>query len=139
MKSMRLILPLLLLCGLLSCPIPIDTEMLLNVKDVIAPEITLDCPAEGSCYASTVLVSGTVSDSSQTAGDNEGSVELIYYELMSSPLSGTAPVEEGSFSFVIAAQDLSGDQTFLLRATAQRRRNTPPRSSRPIRTPRSQR
>ena len=53
---------------LLSCPPPFNKDMLLQVYDAVGPVITIVSPEEGSSCAKTVIVTGTVTDSSFPLG-----------------------------------------------------------------------
>ena len=109
--------PCLLVLLLLSCPIPFDQEMLLQVKDEVGPAITILSPEDGSNCARTVIVTGEVEDAS-TESEDGGRVESMWYEIPGSDISGTVTVAaDGSFSFQFPTSDLA--PTFLLTVTAE--------------------
>lgn len=100
----------------ISCPTPLSKEMALQVKDTIAPGITILSPADGSYCAKTVVVSGIVSDAS-TENDDTGELSSLSYEILSSALSGEIPInEDETFSFSFSTTTLSS--TFVLKLTA---------------------
>ena len=49
----------------LSCPSPIDDELLLVVEDKLAPDLVITAPAPNSYYHGTVTVAGSLADSSR--------------------------------------------------------------------------
>ncbi len=101
---------------LVSCPNPLSMEILLHVKDSIGPQISITSPAEASYCAKTVIVAGTVSDSSSQSGD-AGKVKLLSYEVLSTDLAGDIELESGgAFAFQFSTASL-GDN-FVLRITA---------------------
>jgi len=65
----------------LSCPSPIDEELLLVVDDEIAPSINVASPEPNSTYRYSVLVTGTVTDSSRDAGDGAGFVSTLLFSV----------------------------------------------------------
>ena len=104
---------LLLLC---SCPNPLTRQMVQHVKDTIEPAITIASPAEGSSYAATVVVAGTVRDYSTAAGD-PGAVKSMRYEVLGSALAGDITIDsDGRFTFQFATTNLGG--TVVVRITA---------------------
>lgn len=91
-----------------SCPTPINEEMFLQVKDEIAPGITILTPTEGSSYAATVIVTGTVSDTSTSDG-GDGEIGSLSYEVMGTSLEGSiTPTADGFFTFNFPTTNLSG-------------------------------
>ncbi len=80
----RWLLPLLAsLSALLlsACPPPVTTAVATAVGDKIAPTITVTSPQPGQTYNATVVVSGTITDSAITPGDNKGTLRSIDYTL----------------------------------------------------------
>lgn len=103
--------------GILSCPNPLNEEMLLHVKDQIGPVITILSPANGSSYAATVVVSGTVRDFSASSGE-AGKVKSLRYEALATALAGDVDVSEnGAFSFWFSTTNLSG--SIVIKLTAE--------------------
>jgi hypothetical protein len=61
----------------LSCPSPIDDELLLVVDDATPPVIQVDSPAQNSLYRYSVDISGSVEDYSGTTGQEQGYVRQL--------------------------------------------------------------
>ena len=107
----------LVLVVLLSCRNPFNRLMLLQVKDAVGPAITITSPAEGSSYAATVAVAGTVKDSSTAPGD-AGTVGSLRYEVLATAIAGeVAVLQGGSFGFQFSTANLSG--TLVVKLTAE--------------------
>lgn len=100
-----------------SCPNPIDEKMFLQVKDELAPGITILSPEEGSSYASTVVVTGIVSDASTSDG-GDGGIGSLSYVVMGTGLEGSiTPEADGSFTFNFSTTNLSGSIAVQITAT----------------------
>ena len=96
-----------------SCPTPINEEMFLQVKDVVAPGITILSPTDGSSYAAAVLVQGIVSDG--TDGGAAGLISSLEYKVLATGLGETVSVaDDGLFSFSFSTAGLSGSLTVQL-------------------------
>lgn len=103
--------------GILSCPNPLNEEMLLHVMDQIGPVITILSPANGSSYAATVVVSGTVRDFSTSLGE-AGNVKSLRYEVLATALAGDVDFfKDGAFSFLFSTTNLSG--SIVIKLTAE--------------------
>ena len=101
---------------LLSCPNPLTPQMVQHVKDSVGPVVTISSPAEGSSYAATVVVTGTVRDYSTTSGD-QGAVKSMRYEVLGTALAGDITIDSnGHFTFQFATTNLGG--TIVVRVTA---------------------
>jgi hypothetical protein len=112
----EIIVFLAIILTITSCPTPLNEDIFLQVKDDIAPGITILSPAEGSSYASTVVVTGIVSDSSTSEG-NEGGIMSFAYEVMGTGLSGAIiPDTDSSFEFSFPTTNLSGSIAIQLTA-----------------------
>jgi hypothetical protein len=88
-----------------SCPKPIDDELLLVVADEIKPLITITAPAQGSTYGYTVDVTGTLFDSSQTAGDGKGFVRTLEFSVLGNPFPPRTVTFERDGSFSVDPDD----------------------------------
>jgi len=75
------LLLVLLVLGLVSCPEPIDMALVRAVEDTLDPVVKITSPLPGARYSSTVLVSGTVTDDSIEAGDGQGLIKSIGYDV----------------------------------------------------------
>ena len=104
----------------LSCPIPISEDVLLNIKDTFGSVKVITSPQNGSFCAKTMLVTGTDTDVSTEEGA-AGEVRSLRYEILATDKTGEASFnEEGAFTFDFAATDLGS--TFVLKITAETRR-----------------
>ena len=103
---------------LLTCLNPMNEDMLLHVKDVVQPGITISSPADGSSYAATVIVTGTVADFSTASGDG-GRVAALSYEIVPATIpGGDVPFSaDGSFTFQFPTAGFSGPM--VVRITAR--------------------
>jgi len=101
---------------ILSCPSRIDESMLLHVKDTIAPVISITAPADGSSYASAVIVEGVVKD--QTAEDGSaGEVRSLSFEVSAAGIGEQIEVkDDGTFIFQFSTSGLSGFLNVKLKA-----------------------
>ncbi|MCX7037904.1 MAG: hypothetical protein NT005_02035 [Spirochaetes bacterium] len=119
-----------------SCPKPIDEELLLVAEDSLGPEIVVDSPSQNSLYKISVSVRGRLADPSVVAGDGRGALKSLAltvsdFSLLNRTVSfardGTftvAPADpsfrydpaDGSFGFDVATQDLTGMRVLTLRA-----------------------
>ncbi len=91
-----LLIPVLIL---LSCPAQITENILTHINDETPPVITILSPEDGSYCAKTVVVSGSVLDTSISESAT-GEVSSLSYQILSSDLSGEIAVsEDGSFTF----------------------------------------
>ena len=91
-----------------SCPSPINRELLLIVEDEIGPDLAITSPTANSYYHGTVHVSGTLGDSSSEAGDGLGRIHTLSFAVNDfSPLdravsfdaAGNATVDPGDPTF----------------------------------------
>lgn len=115
-KSVMTIVCFFIILIISSCPTPITEKMFLQVKDEVAPGITILSPADGSSCAKSVIVTGTVSDLS-TDSNNTGGLSSLSYEILSADIAEEIPFdEEGSFSFSFSTITLGS--TFVLKITA---------------------
>ncbi len=95
--------------ALLSCPKTISVETYQQLKDVTAPGIELSWPAEGSSYASTVVVTGTVTDKTDENDESgSGAVVKVSYEILNTDIVGDAVLDGNSFTFSFSTRQLSG-------------------------------
>ncbi|MBN2551643.1 MAG: hypothetical protein JXB06_02685 [Spirochaetales bacterium] len=116
-KAIGFFAPFLAALFLLSCPPPFNKDMLLQVYDAVGPVIAIISPEDGSSCAKTVIVTGTVCDSSTETGEG-GRIKSITYEIPGSDIEGTVTrAEDGSFSFQFSTIDLG--PTFLLKVIAE--------------------
>ena len=65
---------------IISCPTPINEKMFQQVKDSVAPEITVASPPDGDAYGAYTLVTGGVSDLSD--GGADGSISSLSIEIL---------------------------------------------------------
>jgi hypothetical protein len=98
--------------ALLSCPTPIDRDLLRLVEDTINPTIFIDTPYPNSLYGATVQVEGNLSDSSFAVGDMQGLLKTLDFSVLGEPLlSRTVEfLEDGSFT--VTPADPNPDFTF---------------------------
>ncbi len=95
--------------ALLSCPKTISVETYQQLKDITAPGIELSWPAEGSSYASTVVVTGTVTDKTDENDESgSGAVVKVSYEILNTDIVGDAVLDGNSFTFSFSTRQLSG-------------------------------
>jgi hypothetical protein len=103
----------------LSCPSPIDDELLLVVEDKLAPDLVITAPAPNSYYHGTVTVAGTLADSSRLDGDGAGRLASLSFAVTDAALlgftvtfdpAGNATVTNGSVAF--AWDPSTGDFSF---------------------------
>ena len=80
------VVPVLVLCG---CPIPIDQQLLNQVKDVVGPVITILPPENESYYSSNVVIQGIVTDALSEAGGT-GTVAGLSFDVLGSPIGGSS-------------------------------------------------
>lgn len=121
-----------------SCPQPISNTVLLVADDQIAPTIEIASPASNSLLVSEITLEGYLGDSSQSAGDGQGSLKQLDFEVLDAdaltasvtfnPDTGTVaeqvlhegqsftfdPDNDGYFTFTFTTVDLSGDQHITL-------------------------
>ena len=71
----------LLIFTLFSCPKIIDEALVRAVVDSLAPVVKITTPLPNEAYSSTVTVIGTVTDDSIAAGDNDGIISSIAFEV----------------------------------------------------------
>ena len=85
-----------------SCLAPFNEQVLLRVKDTISPEILIIYPDNDSYYASTVMVTGTVTDYSSHEGQS-GEILSLSYEIIPATIEGDSIDfdTDGVFSFCI--------------------------------------
>jgi hypothetical protein len=67
---------------LLSCPLPIDHNLLLLVEDEIPPELVIVSPTPNVPYKDTVTVELTLEDSAFQPGDNKGFVRTFTFSIL---------------------------------------------------------
>ncbi|MCX6376640.1 MAG: fibronectin type III domain-containing protein [Armatimonadetes bacterium] len=94
---------------LAACANPLDISTLNQIKDRIGPKVEILSPADGSSYAATVVVVGTVSDVSSDAG-TKGSVKSLSYEIVPATLpgGGITVSADGSFTCQFPTTGFSG-------------------------------
>ena len=120
-----------------SCPTPINRELLLIVEDEIGPALAITSPTANSYYHGTVHVSGALGDSSSEAGDGLGRIRTLSFAVNDySPLdrtvtfdaAGNAAVDPpdptfawdpatGEFSFDFPSTDLQSYRVLTFIAT----------------------
>gem|GEM_PF-4239954 len=94
----------------LSCPQPITETVLLVADDQIAPVIEILSPANNSAMVSTITIDGMLADSSQSAGDNAGSLSrLVFTVLDAGSLTRTVKFDASN---LVASTDPAGDAFF---------------------------
>ena len=114
-----LIIAVVLFFAFAACPNPIDNNLVTLVEDELAPVITVTEPQNFGEYKSTISLSGIVKDSSTAAGDNQGRVSTLSYEvqghyLLAGKISLSA---DGQFGPVdIDATGLSGREVIVVTA-----------------------
>ena len=102
---------------LVSCPTPFTENILLHIKDTTGPVISITSPAEGDYCAKTVVVTGTVTDTS-AEGEAAGEVGSLSYSILSTDMTGDIVFgEEGAFTFEFETTNL--DTTFVLQVSAE--------------------
>lgn len=101
-----------------SCPIPISDLMIERLNDVVDPIVMIDSPFDESYYSATIVVSGTVSDTTGGASD-QGEIARLSYEIVPALAlgSGIELATDGSFDFQFATSGFSG--SILVRVTAE--------------------
>jgi hypothetical protein len=106
-----------LLLSLLSCPNPIEEVMVEHAKDDTAPVITIISPGERGFYASTVTISGTVTDAADANGA-AGKVESLACRIKGEEDEQDIDFDEsGGFACIVQTGGYSGEIEILLRAT----------------------
>lgn len=91
-----------------SCPNPLPPELTSQIKDKIGPTVTISSPEDGSSYASSVQVEGTVEDAAMDQ-NIESSFRLTYRIIPETLPGGSASVEtDGSFSFTFPTEGFGG-------------------------------
>jgi hypothetical protein len=107
------LIPLLVvvLPALLSCPTPIDRDLLRLVEDTINPTISIDTPYPNSLYGATVQVEGSLSDSSFAVGDGQGLLKTLDFSVLGEPLLSRIVDfnEDGSYTVSPADPNFSFD------------------------------
>ncbi|MCX7030379.1 MAG: Ig-like domain-containing protein [Spirochaetes bacterium] len=99
-----------------SCPNPIDRDLLLVVEDGIVPALVITTPVPYSYYHGNVTVEGTVTDSSRRTGDGEGRLQTLSFSVNDySPLDLTVTFAEDG-SATITPADPSWDPSFVWNA-----------------------
>lgn len=68
--------------ALLSCPPPIDEDLLTFAEDSIPPEIELSSPSNNGTYRSNLKVKGRIIDSSVKSGDAKGKITTAFYAIL---------------------------------------------------------
>ncbi|MDA3809820.1 MAG: hypothetical protein PF518_05745 [Spirochaetaceae bacterium] len=102
---------------LFSCPSPLSKLMLLQVQDETSPVITILTPEEGSSYASTVVVTGIVDDSSESSGE-KGRINSLSYVVLGTNMERSITLEtDGSFTFNFPTTNISGSITIQINAS----------------------
>lgn len=120
-----LIIAFALLWQLATCSVPLELLMLDQVKDVTGPEIHIISPVDESFYASTVVVSGRVTDRI-AGGASVGKVEQLTYDIIPATISsGTIDFnEEGYFSFQFPTGAFTGPMVVVITAIDWNGNNT---------------
>ncbi len=116
----------------ISCPNPIDDELLLVVDDATPPVIQIVSPTQNSLYRYAVDFSGTLSDFSGATGQEPGSVRRLEFSVSGKPSLArdvtfardgswtVAPADPtfaytpatGAFSITVDTSNLDGMQFF---------------------------
>ncbi|MCK4515979.1 MAG: hypothetical protein KAU31_12015, partial [Spirochaetaceae bacterium] len=108
-----------ILCILLAgCPVPIDVGILNRVKDETGPGLVITEPADGSSFASTVIVSGQVADFSTTDGES-GQVVSVQYSVAPTLVPGGSVdvADDGTFAFSFSTDPFSTSMLITVIAT----------------------
>jgi len=115
MLTLCFVVPLCIL--FVSCPNTFDQNHVLQVKDHIGPSIKILSPQDGSSYASTVVVSGIVTDVSTERGE-PGNLRALSYRIVPATIPGgdVSFNGEGSFSFQFATGNFSGSMLIVVTA-----------------------
>jgi hypothetical protein len=94
-----------------SCPNPIDDDLLLVVEDDITPSMVISEPLPNSYYHGDVTVTGTLADSSRQTGDGKGRLLTLSFSVSdASPLDRTVTFEaDGSFTVEPAGSSFDWD------------------------------
>ncbi len=88
-----------------SCPNPIDDELLQVVDDAIAPVIIITSPEQFSTYRYSLSVNGTLLDSSQEAGDGRGFVRTLTFAVPKDPMLDRTITFERDGSWIVDPPD----------------------------------
>ncbi len=102
----------------LSCPNPIDEELLLVVDDATPPVIQIDAPAQNSLYRYSVDISGSLEDFAGATGTETGYVLRMAFAVTGNPSlarvvtfardgSWTVDPPDPTFSYTPATGDFS--------------------------------
>jgi len=95
---------------LVSCPEPIDEELMTEVEDDIKPVIALTTPSASTVtYRSTVIFSGTFTDDAVEEGDGLGSISKIQYTVLDHSKLGQQIEEIGSKAISLEKDDFTFD------------------------------
>ncbi len=108
-KAISIVLSIILVFIISSCPTPFVEEMLTEAKDSVAPAVSIDTPDNNSVFNQNVEVSGTVSDEG-------GEISTLSFEIRDSLRSlktESIPLNEisgtGEFSFTFSTTDYNSD------------------------------
>ena len=97
---------------LLSCPTPIDQDLLRLVEDNIVPAITIDTPYPNSLYGATVLVEGNLSDSSFAPGDGKGLLQTLYFSVLGEAMLSRIIEFSDDGTYTVTPPDSNPEFTF---------------------------
>jgi hypothetical protein len=108
------------LLTLAACPPPIVMSMLNQQKDTTPPAVTITFPTDGSSYPSTVVVTGTAVDFTNTKG-TPGKVVKLRYDFTPASIPGqdiiSALKPDGTYSFQFPTAAFSGAVLVTVTAT----------------------
>jgi hypothetical protein len=90
-----------------SCPNPIDRDLLLVVNDKIDPILSISTPSASSYYHGTIHVSGFLLDSSDTAGDRSGRLHTLTFSVSNNSLLSRTITFNDDGTFTVEPSDPS--------------------------------
>jgi len=99
---------------IISCPIPLNEKMFLQVTDEEYPLLVISSPEDGAFCTRTMVISGIATDS---VGDgSQGNVAQVEYEVLATSLSGSIVLDDqGHFDFQLSTESLGA--AFVLKIT----------------------
>lgn len=101
---------------LVGCKNIITQTDIRRASDRTGPSIKITSPADGSYYAPTVTVKGTVTDNASASSTD--TVSTLNYQILGTSVSGMLPFsKDGSFSLALSTGGYSGVITIELVAT----------------------
>ncbi|MCK4513980.1 MAG: hypothetical protein KAU31_01920, partial [Spirochaetaceae bacterium] len=104
--AMTLIVVIAVLIG--GCSAPFTTDILARAEDATPPVISITTPTSESFYAKTVVVSGTVTDATDSA-EVSGEVAALRYEIPAASIEKAVEFDtEGAFTFQFSTTSFTG-------------------------------